>query len=280
MEDITPTLTDVAQQQEAIEVNSSPELLNKEDSSSQSEAEEEITRDRSITSSLPNNNSMEALFKKFLETINNTASDTVKGVDVRKPDKFSGDDRERSQLRTFLAQNNLVFMASPRKYKHGSQRVTYAASYLSGDAFKWFETYLDRKPKPTWFSDWEAFCEQLRLNFGDPNAQVTAEYKISQLKMKDNDVVNTYITKFHTWSHMLEWNDSALCAAFRCGLCSRLKDEIARSTYRYNADGKGNELLQLETICIELDGRYWERQREKRTESNHSTNSEVREATR
>jgi hypothetical protein len=139
-------------------------------------------------------------------------SASTKGTDVRSPDKFSG--TYRSKFRTYIAQCRLVFRANPRKFNTDTKQVTYACSYLDDIAFQWYQNALELDEEPAWFNNWSLFKAELQAQFGEVNVEASAERNIRLLNMKHNDQITTYITKFHTYSNNLSWNDEALVSEF------------------------------------------------------------------
>jgi hypothetical protein len=184
---------------------------------------------------------------------------STKGTDVRPPDKFSGTDR--SKFRTYIAQCRLVFRANPHKFNTDTKQVTYACSYLDGIAFQWYQNALELDEDPVWFDNWSLFKNELQSQFGEVNVEASAERNIRLLNMKHNDQITTYITKFHTYSNNLSWNDEALVSEFRRGLAGRIKDELQ------HIDHENWTLNDLEHRCLKIDYRYWERQSEKWNET-------------
>ena len=202
-----------------------------------------------------------AQLAQSITTIGSSNDDSnVKGPSISAPAKFTG--RDRTKLRTFLAQCRLVFKANPRKYKKDSTKVTFVCSYLDDLAFRWYENHLVAKAEPAWFSNFQQFEEQLKENFGEINESATAERKIRRLRMSGSEKINDYITTFNTYANSLDWNESALISEFRVGLPSRIKDELARLH-----DDDFDTLKELRDACIRIDFRHWDREMERSNEN-------------
>ena len=92
-----------------------------------------------------------------------------------------------------------MFKARPRTFDSDERKVTYALSYLKGTALQWFEPYLlegmSDNP-PVFMSDYSAFQEELRVNFGPYDATGAAEHDLENLRMADNQQIAKYITQF------------------------------------------------------------------------------------
>ena len=88
---------------------------------------------------------------------------------LRAPDPFDG--TETNKLWSFLVQCQLNFADRPSAFATDRAKVNYAMSYLKGVALAWFEPYYlevatPRVPPPLFMTDYEAFCEELKTNFG------------------------------------------------------------------------------------------------------------------
>jgi FtsZ-interacting cell division protein YlmF len=199
--------------------------------------------------------------RDIVKAITTEISPSTKGTDVRAPDKFSGTDR--TKFKTYVAQCRLVFRANPRKFDTDTKKVTYACSYLDGLAFQWYQNYLELDDEPLWFDNFRLFVKELREGFGEIDAQAAAERDIRLLSMRSSDNITTYITKFHTFANLLEWNDTALVSEFRRGLAGRIKDELVHVPKDHWT------LKELQTASIKIDNRYWERQNEKTNERSY-----------
>lgn len=180
-----------------------------------------------------------------------------KESDARKPDKFDGSDR--SKLRSFLNACRLYFLNQPKRFNTDRKKVLYAGSFLDGTAASWFEPYVTSdglKDDPI-LSDWSAFEAQLKKLFGDPDELTTFERKLERTRMRYNDHVADYITKFQECTANIHWNEDALMFVFRKGLTDRILDQLA---LREKAP---ESLSDLKEIALNIDLRYWDRQAEK-----------------
>lgn len=231
------------------------------------------------------NSSLQAILASLATAISDRDnSGDVKGTSVRSPDKFSG--KDRTKFRTFIAQLKLVFRANPRRYGTDTNKVTYACSYLDDNAFAWYENFVTQEVEPDWFSDFAAFEHELSVQFGTINAAAVAERKMGTLRMRPNEHINDYLTKFTSLKNDVDWNDSALSFAFRSGLPNRIKDEIARH------DSRPRNLQELTELVIRIDFQYWDRETERYQErtderptqrhdpTSHRTPSSARPTTR
>ncbi|KAL7279714.1 hypothetical protein ACG7TL_006121 [Trametes sanguinea] len=168
---------------------------------------------------------------------------------VREPDQFDGSDPNK--LRLFFAQLELVFKARPRTFDSEEKKVTYAISFLKGTALQWFEPYLLEGASdnpPLFMYSYEAFQDELRVNFGPYDASGAAEHELMNLQMGENQRIAKYITQFTRLATEVRWGNAPLRYRFYNGLPNRLKDRISES----------------------IDNRYWERKAEQSWESGGS----------
>ena len=166
---------------------------------------------------------------------------------VREPDQFDGSDPNKR--RSFFTQLVLVFKARPRTFDSDERKVTYALSYLKGTALQWFEPYLlegySEEP-PLFLYSYEAFQDELRINFGPYDATGAAEHDLENLRMTEGQRIAKYITQFNRLATQVRWGTAALRYQFYKGLPDRLKDRISEV-------GKPNTLSELRELVQSLD---------------------------
>ncbi|KAL1947005.1 hypothetical protein VTO73DRAFT_13966 [Trametes versicolor] len=183
---------------------------------------------------------------------------------VRELDQFDG--TEPTKLRLFFAQLELVFKARRRTFNSEEKKVTYGISYLKGTALQWFELYLlesDSEAPPIFMSDYEAFQDELRVNFRPYDASGAAEHDLMNLRMSDNHRIAKYITQFTRLATQVRWGNTPLHYRFYDGLPNRLKDQISEV-------GKPTTLVGLRDLAQSIDNRYWERKTEQSRDSGTS----------
>ena len=193
----------------------------------------------------------------------------VRGADLNPPDEFGGKADERHKLRSFITRCQLVFEMNKKFYKNDSNRIAYAASYLKDNALLWYENALEHAEEnmvPSWYNNWTLFKQALETNFGEIDKTLNAEDKLRNLRMKYNDRVVDYTTKFNTLALNVGWNDSALRSQFRAGLASRLLDKLARVDHE---DLDYQSFIQLVT---RIDRRYHQRNEEKQQHHERASN--------
>ncbi|CDO69127.1 hypothetical protein BN946_scf185042.g29 [Trametes cinnabarina] len=118
----------------------------------------------------------------------------------------------------------------------------------------------DSETPPVFMSDYQAFQDELRVNFGPYDISGDAEQELESLQMSNSDRISWYITEFNHLATQVRWGSSALRYQFYRGLPARLKDHICLV-------GKPDSLLELRTLAQSLDNRYWERNSERLRDS-------------
>ena len=144
-------------------------------------------------------------------------------------------------------------------------------SYLKGVALAWFEPYYlevatPRVPPPLFMTDYEAFCEELKTNFGPSNPVGDAESKLRMLSMKSDQRIAKYVINFNQLATQVLWGENALQYQFYAGLPNRIKDQIANVR-------KPATLMDLRTLAQNIDHRYWEHKSKVSHESKPSTSN-------
>ena len=69
----------------------------------------------------------------------------------------------------------MIFNIQPVRYHLWSVKVSYACSYLHGEAFLWVQPYLNLEKKPDFLKHFSDFCIELERIFGDPNKHDTID---------------------------------------------------------------------------------------------------------
>ena len=180
---------------------------------------------------------------------------------AREPDAFDGSDPRK--LNNFLAQCLMYFANYEDSYTTDTQMINFALSYLKGSALDWFEPWI-LNPEledeyPAWWGDWSGFVEELSKNFGPVDPIGDAEEDLENLQMKDGQKIITYNVAFSRIASKLHFPDNVLRRAYYKGLCPRIKDELSHIT-------APKKYLLLRDAAQSIDGRYWQRYREKQRE--------------
>jgi hypothetical protein len=202
---------------------------------------------------------------------------THQAVKAKDPKPYDGVDNRLAK--EFLTSCRIVFLAHPDQFQSDMAKILYAGSFLTGTARTWFEPIVeDDGWEPNILrEDWTLFTEKFSQIFSDPAEQDTAEQQLFDLRMRDDQHISEYMTKFSRLVSKLGWSeDSVLKAQFRRGLAPRLKDKMA-------SKGKQpDNYEEMVEVSLSLDTAYWRREEERkrerssgsarRTEERHSGN--------
>lgn len=170
------------------------------------------------------------------------------GKTFQKPPEFDGKDRKACS--TFISHLNLYIGGNSHLFTDDRSKVMFAASYLRGPAFSWFEPHL-QGTNDELLQSYARFTEELTSNLGDPDRLRTLTRELQSLKQTASAAA--YSSKFYNISSYLSWNDSALKDQYYTGLKSEVKDALAYA----NVDPA--TLKELSDLAIRLDNRLHER---------------------
>ena len=146
-------------------------------------------------------------------------------VKVQEPDTFDGSDP--CKLQDFLISCNLHFQDRAHVFSSDEKKILFILSYLKGAAINWFEPGLmDPTNSVHWMWDFPTFINELEANFSPHDPVSDAEKALTELTMNDNWKIIKYNVEFWKLTSKLDWNESALCACYFCGLPLCLHTEV------------------------------------------------------
>jgi hypothetical protein len=175
-----------------------------------------------------------------------------------KIDYFYGD---RAKLRAYLVQVKLAFDLQASRFEDDTDKVKFAATYLRGSAFSWFEPHLsdyldgvaDIDTKRL-FHNFGLFEDELKKVFGTVDEARAAARQIHQVKQVGSAA--QYYSTFQQIAKRLSWDDKALHSAFYMGLKHEVKAEMKPAPpEKYKA---------LVDQAIKLDNRLYELRMERK----------------
>jgi hypothetical protein len=143
------------------------------------------------------------------------------------PTEFDG--TQRRKLETYIAECEILFATSPRKYRSDSSRILAAGSYLKGDPKKWFSNFflLPVDQRPAWFTSWKLFTAELRRCWGLEDPAGAAEAELRRINMADKDHVSYFAAKFNSIKYRLpEWSDRNFRNVFLAALAPRIRAQF------------------------------------------------------
>jgi hypothetical protein len=172
---------------------------------------------------------------------------------VAPPAHFTGDPK---CYRTFINQLELLFLLNPSRYPNGAMKVGTAASYCSGVASTWFNTYLeDSDLYYEVLNDWDKFKVLFKSTFGPIDPAVTAAHEIRNLSQR-NGSISVYASRFLQLRSDLDWNESALLYQFKSGLSNEIKDLLLHHDIPEDLDS-------MVKLAVRIDGRLQEHRQER-----------------
>lgn len=196
-----------------------------------------------------------------------------KPIEFNPPDEFDGSDP--SKVTDLFNQCDLVFRSRSEQFPDDETRINYAASYLRGQAQRWFMPHLAAVPPtaladgslpPTVTTSWPKFKNEISATFGQSDLARTAAMKLSNLAMSDHHHVMKYSIDFKELaSHLPDLSDTSLFSDYYRGLAPRIKDDLAKHPWP-------NSFVDLVTLTRSIDQRYWDRKEEQARESRRSAN--------
>ena len=135
---------------------------------------------------------------KLSDAIGGLKSSSKHQTKLWAPDKF--DSKERHKLCKFLVMVQLNLNANPETYDTDCKHIHYVLAYFTGPAIDQFGPgilYGDLKNPPAWSVSFDAFIEELSINFGPFDPVGEAEIRLGELRMKDSDRITRYNTSFN-----------------------------------------------------------------------------------
>lgn len=172
---------------------------------------------------------------------------------LNKPSEYDGNDRNKCN--TFVAQVKLYIGGNPEVFPNEGSKVLFAATYLRGRAFNWFEPFLARAQDPI-LSNFDLFIETLLIAFGDPELQKTMMRKLKALRQTTSAA--NYRTEFEGYVQYLNLGENALKEYFYDGLKDSIKDVIADIPAEFEPTG----FDAFKSWCVRIDSRQHDRKME------------------
>ncbi|XP_006459157.1 hypothetical protein AGABI2DRAFT_116109 [Agaricus bisporus var. bisporus H97] len=118
-------------------------------------------------------------------------------VAIKEPGTFNG--KDPLKLNEFIFQCRIYFDANLHQFPTNHTKVSFALSYLTGNAQTWFQTLLEDTPDWNaipWYNDWDLFVEELTSNFGAVDPLAEAAEEIEHLRMATTEHINKYNISF------------------------------------------------------------------------------------
>lgn len=198
-------------------------------------------------------------FVAHLQSQLQNSTPAKKVLKVAVPDVFDG---TLSKAETFLRQCSLYFHARKLDFQDDQDKISFALSYMKGGiAGPWADQVVEKYEEPDRepvFEDWDAFKEEFKAAFGDPNPAGTARYKMDQLRQGIH-TADEYVASFRELVPKTGYNDAAHVEKFERGLNPALVDKI------YALPEMPHTLKGWVEWATKLDRQWRQREAHKRT---------------
>jgi hypothetical protein len=148
----------------------------------------------------------------------------IRGPKTPSPDPYTGS--QKPTLDFWAAKMQLFFSMHDPASVAGQLGVTYAATYLDGDAFSWF--LMTQKGNSAQFADFGALVAGLRKHFEpvDPMGRAWDELRVLTMK---GDRLGTYIAEFTRLTLLVpDVPEELRIRDFVRGLTPRLAESVVR----------------------------------------------------
>ena len=175
--------------------------------------------------------------------------------DAQQPEFFYG---KPAKLPSFLAQTDSYVLENQVNFSKDSDKVMFAASYLRGDAYEWFEPVLRdfvHNPKASRkagthavMNSYDTFKCRLKQTFPD-NDSLAAREQLSRLRQTGS--TKTYCQRFTDLFSRVEnaaANESMYVYMFEAGLKPEVQEMLAR-------ERRFNTVKEVTKAAIRIDDR-------------------------
>lgn len=169
------------------------------------------------------------------ETARQTAAEAAvkpvaKTPKVATPDKFDGSRGAKAEA--FASQVGLYIITNKAMFENDSAKVTFALSYLTGDAFKWAQPFLTRVLNPVPDAKpltYDEFARSFEAVFFDSDRQKRAEAAIRVLKQTRSAA--EYTVTFNQLAPTTKWEIPTLISHYRQGLKRDVRLAMIRESF-------------------------------------------------
>ena len=200
-------------------------------------------------------------------------SDDEEDSKIKFPKPPSYDGTRNGPAREFIRKCELYFLANARPFRSGKSRVRFALFLLTDRAASWASPILTahiERPNSALGShvNWDQFKLEFALTFIDLSDKRAAQREL--LTIKQTSSASDYMSRFNEVATRAECTEvQTLITFFYNGLKEHVKDSLAQIVDVFD---DFNSYAQL---CIALDTRHFEREKERkhvtRASGNQST---------
>ena len=166
----------------------------------------------------------------------NNGTDKVKG---NPPKSF---EPENDDIRIWIMDMDDYFRL--RQIHDPLMQATCASSYLT-DTVRTRTKRLRLSGNTEPFETWINLKDWLVQNYAKPDPTLEATLEMEKIRMRWNESVQTFINRFETVCADLEWNDAAVCAAFR----RKLTNDISEACHMLRPEGWPTTFAEFRSLA-------------------------------
>ena len=192
---------------------------------------------------------------------------------VAEVNKFNGVNRYK--LDNFIGSCETVFEIQPSSFSTDKQKILFVGAHLLEAPLTWFRiNYVDNRAALS-TKAYVAFKEELLKYWGDPNAKVTANRKLTKIYQGKRTIAE-YAAEFKQYSGRSSWagNETGLIEFFKMGLGDNIKRDLFRGR-----EALPTNLEAMILLCVDIENlqqEYREDNRNWHTKPNTPSNSNNR----
>ncbi len=176
-------------------------------------------------------------------TTPSTSSPIVFASPMARPAPFTGSAEE---CNGFLLQCTLTIDLHPQMFPTDQSKITFLITSLTGPALQWAETILNQAGPAT--QTFSHFLAHFREVFGSSPGDSSMGEQLFQL-CQGTMPIHQYSLKFRTLAAASSWNEPSLLTAFRQGLNSCLRLQLAAYDDTYGLEN-GHSLFQSPSVML------------------------------
>ncbi|THU82125.1 hypothetical protein K435DRAFT_808535 [Dendrothele bispora CBS 962.96] len=149
-------------------------------------------------------------------------------LEIRKPTAFDGSNREL--WRPFLSDCYRMFSAKPTIYSTEQSKVTYASSWFTGAAAKYYQNQVEQEMEnDLWIPalhEWSSFVAEFGRLFGLHDEVLYAQSSLDKVLQKFGKSFVDFIVRFEDAALKTMYNDPAKRWRLLLQICKDLRDRL------------------------------------------------------
>ncbi len=166
------------------------------------------------------------LFSELVQTLRESlqpppVTSSASACPMAKPVTYSG---EADACSGFLLQCSLYFEMQPQQFVSDRAKIAFIMSLLSGRALQWAESIWNSRSPAV--RSLNTFVDHFREVFGSSTSAISVHDELFRLRQAGMSI-HDYTVRFRTLAAASGWNETALLAAYRCGLDPLICQQMA-----------------------------------------------------